>query len=185
MQNYYTPEICLGTTEPNGNIFVKDDYNWELYNISSNPPRYWDDSFKAKLTTGSNISYASVPLSGARRSQQWRDTYDSKFAMIGNRGVKDGEFDRKSHLSYEIHGGRKQWLGNVVFNDNHNEVLKTFLPEGKNYTLGGDSHPDNLFKNDMGATADEGTDCWLIVVSRLAGAGTIKTIEWDEGPEDL
>src|SRR5690554_1678613 len=30
-QNYFTPELCIGPTEPNGNVLVKDNYNYNSY----------------------------------------------------------------------------------------------------------------------------------------------------------
>lgn len=188
MQNYYTPEIVVGPTEPNGNVFVKDDYNWEKYDITPDEDRYWDTTMKCKLQTESNVSYASLPLVGRRKSNQWRATFDSKFAILGNRGIKDGQI-RESDITYEIHGGRKQWNGNVCYNDNHVDVHATFVPEGVEYQdQDRESRADNLFKNDNGNNELEGTDIWLIVVSRVRAAGggpvTDITIQWDSDPTD-
>jgi prepilin-type N-terminal cleavage/methylation domain-containing protein len=179
MQNYYTPEICVGPTEPNGNIFVKDDYNWELYNVAQ--AIYWDPGFRVKLQTACNTSYSSLPLLGQRKTLEWRETFNSKFAIIGNRGVPEGDYLRKSHITYEIHGGRRSWLGNMCFNDNHIEVLATFLPEGLVYQNDGESFPDNIFNNDSGSSDRDGYDCWNIMVSKLSGSDDDlqPTIEWD------
>jgi prepilin-type N-terminal cleavage/methylation domain-containing protein len=183
MQNYYTPEICVGPTEPNGNVFVMDNYNWELYDVTANPPRYWDDNFKAKLNSSCNISYSSIPIAGRRKSLQWKDTFDSKFAAIGNRGPKDGELVA-SNLTYEIHGGRKQWLGNVCYNDNHIEVHNTFVPEGKDYFQNGETYPDNLFRDDTGngQGGADGYDMWLVMVQSISGIdpeNLVLDVVWD------
>ncbi len=45
MQNYYTPELCVGPTEPSGNVFVMDDYNWERYDVREEEDTYWDRGF--------------------------------------------------------------------------------------------------------------------------------------------
>ena len=186
MQNYYTPEIIVGPTEPNGNVFVKDDYNWEKYDITQD--RYWDTTMKCKLRTESNVSYASLPLAGRRKSTQWRDTFDSKFAILGNRGIKDGQI-RESDITYEIHGGRKQWNGNVCYNDNHVAVHATFTPEGVEYQdQNRESKADNLFRNDNGDNELDGSDIWLLVVSKVRAAGggpvTDITIQWDSDDTD-
>jgi hypothetical protein len=71
-----------------------------------------------------------------------------------------------------IHG-RKQWLGNICYNDNHVATSKTFIPEGINYQSGATVLPDNIFKNDMNGTNDpKGTDCWLTVTYALSGDAT-------------
>src|SRR5688572_14745785 len=60
MQNYYTPDIAVGPTEPSGRVFVMEDYNYEKYDPTPAVDQYWDDAFTASLTsnTGSNVSYA-------------------------------------------------------------------------------------------------------------------------------
>ena len=176
MQNYYTPEICVGPTEPNGNVFVYDSYNYDLYSVIDDV--YWDPGFRVKLSAVCNTSYASIPLSGARKAAEWRETFNSKFPAIGNRGIEDGEL-REDSITYEIHGGRKQWVGNVTYNDNHVDTHDTFVPEGLNYTQSGETLPDNLFKNDSGSSPDEGYDAWLVLVSKMSSGGT-PTLTWDE-----
>jgi len=172
MQNYFSPELCVGPTEPSGKVFVMDDYNWDLYNPLDNI--HWDEDFDANLQDEANISYAQMPIGGKRRTVQWRESLDDKFAIVGNRGVKNGsllETDYLESITLEIHGGRKAWLGNLVFNDNHVETKNSFTPEGLNYREAGVTEPDNIFNNDMGGTADySGEDIWLCVVTNVLGS---------------
>jgi prepilin-type N-terminal cleavage/methylation domain-containing protein len=174
MQNYFSPELCVGPTEPNGNVFVKDNYNWDLYNPLDNT--HWDDDFACEIngTVGSNLSYAQMPLGGKRRVKHWRDSLSEKFAIVGNRGVKNGSLLEQDYLesaTLGTHGGTKSWLGNVVYNDNHVQVSNTFTPEGLNYRDGGVTQVDNLFRNDMGnATSYEGVDSWLAIVNAILGS---------------
>lgn len=182
MQNYYSPEIVVGPTEPNANVMVMDNYNWELYNVVEDV--YWDVNFKADLHTGCNTSYSSMPLIGTRKTQQWRETYDSKYAIIGNRGTPMGEILEDS-ITYEIHGGRRQWVGNICYQDNHVEVHNTFTPEGVDYFDQGETVPDNFFKTDCagGGQCDYyGGDIWLILISTIFGPpeAPIITISWDD-----
>ena len=182
MQNYYTPDLLVGPTEPNANVFVKDDYNWEqYYDVSQDI--YWDPSFVVDLQTGGNASYAASPIAGPRKAQ-WSETFDSKYAITGNRGVINGDYLRPESLTYEIHGGRKSWLGNICYNDNHVAVEKTFLPEGiDTVDSGGSIIPDNLFANDQGSDADlNGTDNFLVMITSLSGSGgnLTATVSWDE-----
>ena len=178
MQNYYTPEICVGPTEPNGNVFVLDDYNWEAYDVIEDI--YWDSSFQTDLGSKCNTSYASMPVFGKRKNQEWRDTFNSKWAIVGNRGIEDGEI-RKSNITYEIHGGRKQWVGNMVYNDNHLEVHNSFTPEGVEYQDEGNVLPDNFFRDDSAngdSSLEEGWDIYLCIVSRVLGN---PRVTWDDG----
>ncbi|MHC5112859.1 MAG: type II secretion system protein [Planctomycetota bacterium] len=186
MQNFYTPEICVGPTEPNGNVFVLDDYNWEVYNVAASPPIYWDNRFGANLDgmgpgpTFCNVSYASNPLMGQRKTIEWRDSYNSKWAVLANRGITNdsqSNYITESHITYEIHGGRKSWRGNVCYNDNHIEVEESFVPEGVDYQEAGASLPDNLFYME---TDEGGYDIFLCLVNRMnANAQGPTGFEWE------
>lgn len=177
MQNYYTPELVVGPTEPSGKVAIKDDFNWEMYNATTtgtNPDTYWDSTFKCDVQNESNVSYASMPIAGERQLKQWRESLDSSWAILGNRGVRDGLQDTtySQSLSLQIHG-KKAWLGNICYNDNHVRPEKSFYPEGVNYFLNGVSTPDNIFKNENNGSpssgAPTGYDCWLILAKRMIG----------------
>jgi prepilin-type N-terminal cleavage/methylation domain-containing protein len=181
MGNYYTPEVVYGTTEPSGRVSIKEDYNYEVYNVTATPPIYWDTSFNANLadpSIGSHVSYSSMPIGGDRQAKQWRDTIDGTFPIVGNRGVQNGSLDPNVYnnsLTLLLHGGKKEWVGNIVYNDNHVVVHKGFLPEGVNYlATGGQYLPDNIFRNDAanGGQTVVGSDAWLIMVHRGKVAGT-------------
>lgn len=188
MANYYTPELAVGPTEPSGKVAIKDDYNWQVFNptaVGNFTDTYWDSTFKCDVTPGaqpgpavgeSNVSYASMPVAGERQLKQWRDTLDSKWAMIGNRGPKDGRLDQiyKDSVTLLIHGGTKEWDGNVGYNDNHVAASMTFFPEDVNYVNSlGESVADNIFKNEnFGAGSSgspAGNDCWLTMVWGFVG----------------
>ena len=182
MANYYAPDILIGTTELSGKISVKEDYNYEVYNVTATPPIYWDSTFRANLTDatiGSNVSYASMPIGGDRQTKHWRDTLDGTYPITGNRGVNQGNMDPAVYnqsITLQLHGGKKEWDGNIVFNDNHTIVQKGFFPEGVNYLAANNNYlPDNLFKND-GTTGSPnsvtGSDAWLVIVDRGKVAGT-------------
>lgn len=175
MQNYFTPIFCVGPTEPSGNVFVMDNFNWDLYNPIDNI--YWDEDFDADLQVGANFSYAQMPMGGKRRAVEWRESLNEKFAIVGNRGVKNGSIEEDDYLdsiTIETHGGRKQWLGNIVFNDNHVRVENTFTPDGINYREAGVTLIDNIFRNDMGSgqAVYDGADSWLAIVSRVIGSAS-------------
>lgn len=186
-QNYFTPEICVGPTEPSGNVIVMENYNYTRYNPVDDS--YWDHLFAADLQSICHTSYAHSPIAGERKTKHWRDTMDSKYAVIGNRGVKNGRDDNpdlyQNSITLQIHGGSKQWVGNVCFNDNHIETLQSFYPETIKYRepSTGESRPDNIFFNDTGGgpRRADGNDVWLIIYTAITTNGQTETleVEWD------
>ena len=179
MQNYYSPEILVGPTEPNSVVVIMDNYNWERYNTADDT--YWDPAFTTRLNSLCHTSYAMMPLAGMRKTQQWRETFDSKFTVIGNRGPRLTTVDEypEESLTYEIHGGRKQWLGNICYQDNHIAVHNAFFPEGVEYLYDGDGFSDNLFFNqtaDVGSGNADGYDIWLQINSDIMGTPPTLTL---------
>ncbi len=154
---------------------MKADYNYNLY--SPILGRYWDTTFKARLDQASNVSFAHLPLAGKRRKQEWRNSMNSEFAVIANRGPEFGSLDVDVYgksITLDIHGTRKQWIGNVGYNDNHIGTHNTFHPEGVDYWDTQDSTmlPDNLFKNDTEAdTSAQGYDIFLVMYYAIIGTG--------------
>lgn len=200
MQNYYGPALCVGPTEPSGKIAVKEDYNYELY--SPTEDIYWHsdqtdpdgDGFKANVQLESNVSYGSMPMAGKRKKTQWRDSLDSNFAVVGNRGVQNGELNEQIYsqsVTLRTHGGEKEWVGNIGFNDGHVDTFNTFFPEGLTYQSddgqgGGQTLPDNLFRNDTAAgnpLKGDGYDSWLCLVHTVVGPAdgpiTLLKMGWD------
>jgi prepilin-type N-terminal cleavage/methylation domain-containing protein len=166
MQNYFTPEMTVSPAEASSNVYVRSEYNWNNYNPFATLPAaggiYWDVFFGAPGATseqGSNVSYAHMVLGGERKIREWRDTLNSQFPMLANRGPfhtgplpqNASTFVDGSSITLQIHGSRKQWMGQVCYNDNHIEQQKTFIPEGVNYVAtNGTVVPDNIFYKDTG-----------------------------------
>ncbi len=187
MQNFYDPEILMGPTEPSAAVLVMDNYNYDMYSASNDV--YWDGSMAGDLDGGlCHFSYASAAVAGDRKKSQWRDSMDSKFAIVGNRGVlcMDPAYIPEQSLTYEIHGGRGQWDGNVCYNDNHVVVEHSFFPEGVNYEAYGGSHPDHIFRNDacLGGVCMpngvNGFDSMLVIMSEIDSDEESAVLEWDE-----
>ena len=195
MNNYYSQQLVVSPSEPNGHVVEDNNYDFTKFNAAADI--YWDGDetgegnvddtgFKSDLETECNTSYASMPLCGMRKSQQWaKESLDSKFAVLGNRGVEDGSLDPDDYtqsLTIEIHGGAKRWLGNVCYNDNHVQLAEGFTPEGIDYLQDETLNPDNLFNNDTGTTGEcDGYDCWLVIVSEIDGSQDALefTVVWD------
>ena len=186
-QNFFTPELAVSNSEPNGNVLVKIDYNYNA--IDPVMDEYWDRGFMCDLNALSNVSYSSTPMFDKRKQSQWINSLDSKFAIVGNRGVEDGDYLTSAYTDSKtlgIHGSSKEWVGNMCFNDNHIALLKTFLPEGVNYQElgGGTTKPDNIFLNETEGTGGDATgyDCWNIIVTEVVASGANSfniNIVWD------
>lgn len=209
MQNYFTPQILVAPTEPSAFVAVKDDYDWSLYSPTDDV--YWDSIGDYEVPPNSNMldayhpfavdlqgddgditspgagvsntSYAHMPINGSRKVREWKDSLNSKWAMIGNRGPQDGSSvpgggtcsncpTYAESITLEFHGGDKQWVGNIGFNDNHVDLFHSVLPEGFNYLDNGVPQPDNFFYNDSESdcTTGAGTDIWLTLVSRVTSS---------------
>ena len=197
MGNYYGPELCVGVTEPSGRVSIKDDYNYQVYNIVGNPPKYWDDTFNANLTGSgggtnpiSNVSYSSPPVARKRQVEKWRATSDASWPVLSNRGVANGVLTPNifnNSLTLGIHGGKKEWMGNICFNDNHVVVSKTFKPESVTFINNGVSVEDNIFANessDGGPNLPGGLDAYMVIIARDGLTGTSDDIQaflaqWD------
>ncbi|MHC4080988.1 MAG: hypothetical protein ACYSU2_06670 [Planctomycetota bacterium] len=210
MQNYFTPQILVAPTEPSGFVAVKDDYDWSVYDPLAD--NYWDfhpddpmapvgDNqayipFSTRLNADQganrvcNTSYAHTPVCGDRRVNEWKDSLNSKWAIVGNRGPECGEETEDIYygsVTLEFHGGRKQWVGNIGYNDNHVELHDTFYPDGVNYLdQNNETMPDNLFANDTSDSGAgncnqaDGYDVWLTLISDIQdGEACEVTSEWD------
>ncbi|MHC4220234.1 MAG: type II secretion system protein [Planctomycetota bacterium] len=207
MQNYFTPQILVAPTEPSGYVAVKDDYDWSLYSPLDDV--YWDAKadgspsddaigtyipFATNLTNNNqyagslicNTSYAHTPICGTRKINEWKDSLNSKWAIIGNRGVICGNDTNKTiyeeSVTLEFHGGRKQWVGNIGYNDNHVELHDTFYPDGMNYLdSSNETRADNLFANDTeNCDSGLGVDVFLTLVSDIEdGQSCDIATEWD------
>jgi hypothetical protein len=143
-QNYFNPDLVVSPVERNPKVKKMEDYSWEAYDPAKDT--YWDDDFAADLKAGSNVSYAHLPMFGERGKKQWRSTFDAKWVILGNRGPLAGEPDWQSYTC----GPHGNWAGNVVFHDNHTEMLDTMTPKQVVYKLEELERPDNIFAMETG-----------------------------------
>ncbi len=162
MQNYFAPPLIISPVERNPNVKAKNDYAWNVY--SPRDDVYWDVRFKADLTKESHTSYAHMVIFGKRKEAHWRDNQLSEIPRLSNRGPKDGTLDPDSYTC----GPHGHWVGNVVFNDSHVELLKTTTPERVRFVLNGQKKQDNLFAFDDGIG---GVDAILTFTSEMSKDG--------------
>ncbi|HMN96166.1 MAG TPA: prepilin-type N-terminal cleavage/methylation domain-containing protein [Phycisphaerales bacterium] len=184
MANYTSPQLLVTPSEISAKVVAASNFRYNLYNVAEGI--YWDDVFKTDLDNVCNTSYATMPLAGARKKIEWKNTMNSKFAVVGNRGVKDGSLNPTEYnnsKTLEIHSTRKKWGGNIGYNDGHVTFEESFTPEGLDVTINGVVTPDNLFKEDVtsGGSAGNGSDIWLCMVKEHQGNPQSMTIvtTWD------
>lgn len=131
-QQFFGTDIVIGPTEVNPNIREKTDYNFDSYDPAAD--RYWDTTFQSFLHVPNgicNFSFAHMAVCGTRKAEQWRNTQSSVYPVFGTRGTKDGVNsgnDYSKSPTLELHGAPQEWVGNIVFNDNHSDTLKSFYP---------------------------------------------------------
>ena len=182
---YATPQLLVSPSEASANVAIASTYDIEAYS----PPldQFWDTNnfsrFKADLQQTCNTSYGTCLLYGDRKSRQWRKSLDSKFAVIGNRGVENSSYDEDTYLgskTLQIHGTRKEWVGNICYNDNHVELTRTFAPSTlAQINDNGLVVEDTLFAEDVDLDG-EGGDVFLCVTDTgSATGGDCETFAWE------
>jgi prepilin-type N-terminal cleavage/methylation domain-containing protein len=182
MQHAFDTNVLVSPAEVSTAVLAMANYNFDSYNVTAANDQYWDPNFKSDLTAISNVSYGTLHLAGTRKAKEWKASYNPRFVVVGNRGVKDGSLaqqDYNNSKTLGIHGGDKQWEGNECFNDNHVVFVNNFQPDG--ITQFGSANPlidDNIFKDDPEAAT---SDTWLTMISQVTGGGAnyTYTITWD------
>lgn len=206
----FTPQLLLSPSEVSARVAACSNYNYASYQPASDT--YWDGdvadppsvggaspgglgtSFQTGLADGiCHTSYATMPLmprlatatKPSRRDRHWRNTSDSGFIVLGNRGVADGDTGSDvftNSLTLQIHGPKSSWEGNMCFNDNHIVFETTFYPTALPCTEGSaiqvadavcpsGSGLDNIFKSDTAETTNNNGDVYLTMVKEVTGAG--------------
>jgi prepilin-type N-terminal cleavage/methylation domain-containing protein len=215
-RGYCNAQILVSPAEASGKVIACSSYNMNKINPAMDC--YWDpiDSagagaagvsspitgFRADLATQCNTSYATMPLDPTtRRKTEWRNTSNSRFAVLGNRGVKGGNTtgtDYTNSKTLLIHGSIKEWDGNIAYNDNHVEYGRTFYPEavkslnqaacsgGPADLVINNASQDNIFKNDTGCQSGgkKNVDSMLAIQKKSANTqsnGTTTIDAYDGG----
>jgi len=168
MQNYFSPESCVGRTEPSPHVTADDDYNWDAYQPNDNI--YWDNGFTADLKVVSNVSYAHMPLYGKRMQQEWRESLSGLFPVLSNRGPRDG--DDPDSITYQIYKPHDVWYGNIIYNDNHIEWASQMIVG--QIQIGDQMIPDNIFRVDDPV---EHADAILSFTNEMKEDGPV--LQWD------
>ncbi len=162
-QEYFGTDILIGPTE--ANPIVVEDINYDFAQYNPGNDTYWDEDFDVNIWAQPgqpffcNASFAHEAICGERKSLKWRDNQDAAYPILGTRGVKDGDppgesdYDRSPTLL--LHGSRQQWVGNIVFADNHTTQEVNFYPAQTTYEAidgGGGPVKDNIFAAEFGGS---------------------------------
>ena len=208
-KNLFPTTLLVSPAEISSRVGVCTDYDFNQYKPAED--RYWDGDtpdggggtpgvvhFKI-LGTGaaggsgilsqSATSYATMPLNkttagttlNSRRKKEWRASGNSKFVIIGNRGVKDGASNTPDYTNSQtlrIHGAKDEWEGNLCHNDNHVVFVRTSSPEGLDTIgVGALATFDNVFLAD---TTTGGSDSLIQIVTACTGPLTANhNASWD------
>ncbi|MHC4127625.1 MAG: type II secretion system protein [Planctomycetota bacterium] len=176
-QEFFNTDILIGPTEANPVVVEDLDYDFSAYSpVNDN---YWDDEFEVAIWAEPgqgyfcNTSYAHQALCGDRKVLKWRDTQDSTYPILGTRGVEDGigpgepKHDKSPTLL--LHGSKQQWVGNIVFSDNHTGTVENFYPSQTTYEpIDGSTGPvkDNIFAAEFDEPGRDGRvqpDSWMVI----------------------
>jgi prepilin-type N-terminal cleavage/methylation domain-containing protein len=208
MQEFFNTDLVIGPTEQNpiiqeyrgDNPAASSGYNYGAYDPSTgNDDQYWDPEFSADLTgqTGvnghCNTSYYNLVLAGQRKKLKWRNTTNEADVLLSSRGPTDGaepgteDYD----LSYTLllHGPKQEWVGNVVYADNHTDTVSSYTPPLVNYEprqqgTVDEIQRDNIFQaefTDFTEPAESG-DAWLCMYTLEGDDNEIDTVViYEEG----
>ena len=107
--------------------------------------------------------------------------------IMSSRGPRDGEqsgdnFTRSKTL--RLHGPKKEWVGNIVYGDNHTDVAVTFKPDQVGYEMQTDdpnqhAEKDNIFAKEFTDYDTQGMqsgDAWLVLVRFSNTLGTFNLV---------
>lgn len=193
--NYFSTQTLYGAAEVNARVTPCSNYNFSSYSPVNNT--FWDETnFRADLSQLCNTSYATMPLDVTpRRTTEWRNTGNSRFVVLGNRGVRGGALTGNDYVNsrtLEIHGAKNEWDGNLCYNDNHVTFERSFLPESLAKLPNGVSGPhgtaDNVFRNDTGSmtatSSRRNSDVYIVMQRQAAPTGSFiadnsDQISWD------
>lgn len=195
-KEFYNTDIIIGPTEENPVVEEYKEYRYEEYNPIGDV--YWDDDLAVNIDAElgdnevSNLSYANLALIGQRKKTKWRNSSKENDAMLSTRGTWEGDFTDETGAgnytqSYTLllHGPKKEWMGNVVYSDNHTDVADSFYPDLVSYepvASDGQLTKDNIFAREFGDAVGEqysallSGDAYLNISDGQNSQGTILNI---------
>jgi len=191
--NFFTAAVLVSPSEVSGHVLSATNYNYNSYSPALDT--YWDgDGLEASgdvpdtnaVTTNlfakCVTSYAMMPLlpGPVRRREQWNASLAGSWAIMANRGPKDGDIAANpDSVTYEIHGASKTWEGNVCYSDNRVEFTSTMVPEGlRQVVTPTGTVLDNIFRDDDPTPDGRGGDVFLTTIIKC-NCPCIHPTSWD------
>ena len=192
-QEYIGTDILIGPTEINPIVVEDIDFDYAMYAPGNDD--YWDKDFEVNIWAKPgqgffcNASYGHEAICGDRKTLKWRDNQDSAYPIMATRGVKQGalpgvtDHDRSPTLL--LHGPKRQWVGNVVFADNHLDQVQNFFPALTTYeAIDGQGGPvkDNIFADefeDHPPRSEAAPDAWIVISIYASGDGIWVAEQYD------
>ncbi len=183
-QEFIDTAIVVGPTEVSPFVQEDPDYDFDEYDPTTD--KYWDADFVADIENGPecNASYTHLALTGKRKDLKWRDTSSNGDPMMATRSPKDGAVtgaEYKQSPTLELHGSDQQWVGNVVFADNHIDTVENPYPSVTSYLPINQTTPekDNIFKaefDDFNTGPQGSNDAYLVMSAGAVGEDTVTAI---------
>ena len=174
MERLFDADTTYSDSDTSDNVYAHTSYNFDAYDpypSGSEPGVFWDRSFSNNLNLdddgeaeeedGCHNSYAITPLSGERRQLVWDRQGTSSFALLGTRGVEDGdEQNIKDSNTAEFFGRKGQWRGIIVFADGHVELSENFWPVAAQYPVTDSSGTTSYSADNIYAAQTEAAGSW-------------------------
>jgi prepilin-type N-terminal cleavage/methylation domain-containing protein len=167
---YFNPNIIISPSEASANVIANPIYDIQAYSPQNDI--YWDTDpitgMKADLDGVCHTSYGTMLLNGDRKLQNWSNRLNSRHPLVGNRGVENSSYADNDYLSsktLQIHGGRKEWVGQTCYGDGHVELTTSFFPEQlETIGTGNGAVNDGLFSLEGDQSNGDGGDAFLCIV---------------------
>lgn len=193
-QEFFNPDLCISPAEVNPFVEEDMDYDYSAYRPADDT--YWDTEFSSNIgVDGCNNSFSHLTLIGLRKKNKWRTSSKSSDVILSTRGTRDGITDGDEYTKSQtllMHGPKREWVGNVVYNDNHTDTHNTFYPPNVSYepiAFGAGPVKDNIFAADFGQNPDNpqydfneeftnflSGDHWLGMTRTIFGTGGSATL---------
>jgi prepilin-type N-terminal cleavage/methylation domain-containing protein len=195
MQEFFNTDLVIGPTEQNPVVSEYKGpngiggYNYGSYDpSSSDSDQYWDPDFSADLQGDTNnecnTSYYHLLLDGQRKKNRWRNSSSESDVLLSSRAPYDGALPSgdnpdEYNRSYTIllHGSKQEWVGNIVYADNHTDTVTTYFPPLVSYEPREQGSEDRLLRDNVfQAEFDDfdeprlSGDCYLLLYD-LTGSG--------------
>jgi hypothetical protein len=134
-----------------------------------------------------------MALCGQRKKIKWRDTQAAGDPMFATRGTEEGTYQGVEYSESPtllLHGPKRQWVGNVAFNDNHTESVDNFFPTLTIYEPlnENESKKDNIFAAEFTDYQDKAEgqnvghasgDAYCVITTGQSTEFSVNTV-WDE-----